>query len=149
MEQGHVKAGARNRRSRIEKGCRDDGAGKQRVRAHLAVDKVNTNLLPGWRMLRPQSLHCVSQRWGWLEAWAPLGSVPTEDSGDGLSPEICVGVSKDLGDTFATGFFPRTWLQGTHPPGTRFERLQGVFLFQVQTKQAGLLLSIQVPVQEV
>lgn len=36
--------------------------------------------------------------------------------GDGLSPEICVGVSKDLGDTFATGFFPRTWLQDAHPP---------------------------------
>lgn len=91
----------------------------------------------------------MSQRGGWLEAWAPLGSVPTEDSGDGLSTEMCVGVSKDLGDTFATGFFPRTWLQDAHPPGASFGRLQGVFLFLMQTEQAGLLTSIQVPVQEV
>lgn len=31
--------------------------GKQRGRAHLAVGKINTSFLLGWRMLKPQRLH--------------------------------------------------------------------------------------------
>lgn len=62
--------------SKVQRLFRGGGAGRQRVRKSVTVGKINTEVLLGWRTLRPQRLHQMSKRWGWLEAWAPLGSVP-------------------------------------------------------------------------
>ena len=107
MEQGQVEAGAKDRTSKIQRVYRGGGrAGRQRMREPPALGKINTHSLPGGRMLRPQRLYQMSKRWGWLEVWAPLGSVPKEEDKVGLGFFLrCVlGVSTDLGDNFAPAF---------------------------------------------
>ena len=90
--------------------------------APLAVGKINTSSLLGWRMLRPK------RPVGMSESWGSPALCPKADFGVGLSSGMCAVGEWRLGAPFLLGL-PRAWLQHAPPRGTSFVSLQRAFFF--------------------